>query len=58
MSFRSECSPDKASETRYLVGLAHRLGIIMTKDHEQLDRQYGDILRAMEKLIAALDQRT
>ena len=35
-----------------------RLGIIMTKDHEQLDRQYGDILRAMEKLIAALDQRT
>jgi four helix bundle protein len=47
-----------ASETRYLIGLAHGLGMMDSKDHDLLDAQYRDLLRAMEKLIAALDQRT
>jgi four helix bundle protein len=47
-----------ASETRYLAGLAHRLGMMDSKDHDVLDAQYGDLLRAMEELIAALDRRT
>jgi four helix bundle protein len=47
-----------ASETRYLIGLAHRLGMMDSQDHDLLDAQYRDLLRAMEKLIAALDQRT
>jgi four helix bundle protein len=47
-----------ASEARYLIGLAHRLGLVDSKDHDLLDAHYGDLLRAMEKLIAALDQRT
>jgi four helix bundle protein len=47
-----------ASEARYLIGLDHRLGLVDSKDHDLLDAHYGDLLRAMEKLIAALDQRT
>ena len=47
-----------ASEVRYLIGLAHRLGMMHAEDHDLLAAQYGDLLRAMEKLIVALDQRT
>jgi hypothetical protein len=47
-----------ASEARYLIGLAHRLGMMHAEDHDLLAARYGDLLRAMEKLIAALDQRT
>jgi hypothetical protein len=47
-----------ASEARYLIGLAHRLGMMHTEDHDLLVERYGDLLRAMEKLIAALNQRT
>ena len=47
-----------ASETRYLVGLARRLGMMAPNDHEPIDARYRDILRAMEKLIAALDLHT
>jgi four helix bundle protein len=47
-----------ASEARYLIGLAHRLGMMHTEDQDVLAARYGDLLRAMENLIAALDQRT
>jgi len=47
-----------ASEARYRIGLAHRLGMMHAEDHDFLAARYGDLLRAMEKLIAALDQRT
>jgi hypothetical protein len=46
-----------ASQARYLIGLAHRVGMMDSKDHGLLDTQPG-LLRAMEKLIAALDQKT
>lgn len=46
-----------ASEARYLLGLAQRLGMIESKVCDPLDARYADLLRAMEKLIAALDQR-
>jgi hypothetical protein len=48
----------RASEARYLIGLAHRLRMMRAEDHDLLAARYGDLLRAMEKLIAALDQRT
>ena len=47
-----------ASEARYRIGLVHRLGRMHTEKHDLLAAPYGDLLRAMEKLIAALDQRT
>jgi four helix bundle protein len=47
-----------ASEARYLIGLAHRLDMMHAEDHDLLAARYGDLLRAMEQLIAALDQRT
>ena len=37
-----------ASEARYLIGLAHRLGMMHTEDHDLLAARYGDLLRAME----------
>jgi four helix bundle protein len=46
-----------ASESRYLIVLAHRLGMMHAEDHDLLAAQYRDLLQAMEKLIAALDQR-
>ena len=46
-----------ASEARHVIGLAHRLGMMHAEDHDLLAARYGDLLRAMEKLIAALDQR-
>jgi four helix bundle protein len=45
-----------ASEVRYLIGLAHRLGMIEPAIRDTLDARYADLLRAMEKLIAALDR--
>ena len=47
-----------ASEARYLIGLAHRLGMVETRARDVLDARYTDLLRAMEKLIAALDRAT
>jgi hypothetical protein len=47
-----------ASEARYLMGLAHRLGMIESRVRDLLDARYADLLRAMEKLIAALDRTT
>ena len=46
-----------ASEVRYLVGLAHRLGFLAPRAHTYLEAGYGDLLRAMEKLTASLDER-
>jgi four helix bundle protein len=46
-----------ASEARYLIGLSRRLGMMSGKDHQPLDLRYGALLRAMEKLIAALHQQ-
>jgi four helix bundle protein len=46
------------SEVRYLLGLAQRLGMIDSRVRDPLDARYGDLLRAMEKLIAALNRTT
>ena len=45
-----------AAETRYLLGVASRLDMLPAHEHIQLDGAYGDVLRAMEKLIAALER--
>jgi len=47
-----------ALKARYLIGLAHRLGMMNAEAHDPLAARYGDLLRTMEKLIAALDLRT
>ena len=57
-SRRSRLRSTRASEARYRIGLAHRLGMMHAEEHDLLAARYGDLLRAMEKLIAALDQRT
>ena len=46
-----------ASETRYLVGLAHRLGILLSSDQEALEPQYDELVRALEGLIRSLASR-
>jgi four helix bundle protein len=37
-----------ASETRYLVDLAHRLGMLERSDLETLEAQYDELVRALE----------
>jgi four helix bundle protein len=46
-----------ASEVRYLVGLAHRLGILAAADHGDLERGYGELVRALEALVQSLQTR-
>jgi four helix bundle protein len=40
-----------ASEARYLVGLAHRIGMFSEDDHSQLEPRYGDLVRALQALL-------
>ena len=47
-----------ASEVRYLLGLAHRIGILAGELHVALEARYGELVRAMEKLIGALEVRS
>ena len=43
-----------ASEVRYLLGLAHRLGLLPQEDFEALEPRYGQLVRQMQKLIDSL----
>jgi len=46
-----------ASEARYLVGLAHRLGLLAGTDHDRLEVRYGELVRALEALVQSLRTR-
>lgn len=43
-----------ASEVRYLVGLAARLGYASAEECEQLAGRYGDVIRALQSLVTSL----
>ena len=43
-----------ASEVRYLAELAHRLGMLPPTDREALVDPYGQLIRALQALIASL----
>ena len=43
-----------ASEVRYLVGLAVRLGFVDTPDGERLTLGYGRVIRALQSLVTSL----
>ena len=45
-----------ASEVRYLVGLAERLGF-MPADNERLAERYSTLIRGLQTLSSALEQR-
>ncbi len=47
-----------ASEARYLLGLAHRLGILAAADHENLETAYSELVRALESLVQSLKTRS
>jgi four helix bundle protein len=46
-----------ASEARYLIGLAARLGILAASHREQLEPRYDELVRALEGLIGSLESR-
>ena len=43
-----------ASEVRYLVGLAYRLGMLAQADRDALVERYSELIRATQALIASL----
>ena len=43
-----------ASEVRYLVGLAHRLGMLPQADRDTLVERYDELIRATQVLIVSL----
>ena len=45
-----------ASETRYLLSVAQRLEMLAPKEHSVLDIAYGDLLRATQRLVEALER--
>jgi four helix bundle protein len=47
-----------ASEARYLLGLAHRLGLLSAADHGPLERGYDELVRALEVLVQSLEARS
>ncbi len=47
-----------ASETRYLIGLAHRLGMLPSADHEVLEGGYGNLIRALQSLVESMETRS
>ena len=45
-----------ASELRYLLGLASRLGFLPGQDMDALDKKCGELLRMLQRLIDTLEQ--
>jgi four helix bundle protein len=43
-----------AEESRYLVGLAHRLGFMSSQDHDSLFTQYSAVVAGVQALIRSL----
>lgn len=46
-----------ASEARYLLEVAARLGFVASADHERLDPRFREVVRGLQKLIEALEAR-
>ena len=46
-----------ASEVRYLMGLAVRLGLVNPTDGERLKVGYGSVIRALQALVTSLSPR-
>ncbi len=46
-----------ASEVRYLLGLSRRLGYLEPAAAEELESQYSELLRGLQKLLTALRTR-
>jgi four helix bundle protein len=44
-----------ASEVRYLLGLAHRLGFVEVSDLEKLEPRYDQLVRSLHNLIQSLE---
>ena len=44
-----------ASEVRYLLGLACKLGFLSGPEQEDLGDRYDELVRSLQKLIAAFD---
>ena len=49
-------SPGSASEVRYLLGLARRLGAL-DENAKALEARYDELVRALEGLINSLQSR-
>jgi four helix bundle protein len=43
-----------ASETRYLLGLANRIGLMSKVDHDELEPRYGDLVRALQSFLDSI----
>ena len=49
-----EIAIGSASEARYLVGVAKRLGFMAAQDGDHLVMRYGRVIRALQALVSAL----
>ena len=47
-----------ASEVRYHLGLANRLGFLADSESEKLVARYSTLIRGLQALVASLDNRT
>ena len=45
-----------ASETRYLLGLSVRLGMLDAGTEAELEPRYGELVRSLQRLIDSLDR--
>ena len=45
-----------ACEVRYLVGLCVRLGVLSADDAKVLEPRYAELVRALQKLLTALER--
>ena len=50
----SKIAIGSASEVRYLIGVAVRLGFIAAQDGDQLEARFGRVIRALQALVSAL----
>jgi four helix bundle protein len=46
-----------ASEVRYLLGLSCRLGMMKAADSEYLTRRYDELIRGLQRLSDALEEK-
>ena len=51
-----EIAIGSASELRYLVGVAVRLGFMTAQDADSLVTRYGRVIRALQALVSALSR--
>jgi four helix bundle protein len=51
-----EIAIGSASELRYLVGVAVRLGFMTAQDADNLVTRYGRVIRALQALVSALSR--